>query len=882
MPLWRTTSPLTLIISCSLKSSRSVAAWTYSTTMRPPVAVAGFLCPALESSLQMTRRHVPRQLRRAYVSLHTRSLSGTPSRLSTSQFRRSDFANQPFTGSYEPGLPTSGPLAGASSRPQRDLTPRTLKQHLDQFVVGQERAKKILSVAVYNHYQRIQELQRREDEEEEMLAQKERRERHPVETEFPGQQPTIRMGGPATGHIRPSPPQPLIDTTPLTIEKSNILLLGPSGVGKTLMAKTLARVLSVPFSMSDCTPFTQAGYIGEDAEVCVHRLLAAANYDVEAAERGIICLDEIDKIATAKVSHGKDVSGEGVQQALLKIIEGTMVQIQAKPERNAPRAGGQSQTYPTNSPLGAGAQPAKGEVYNVRTDNILFICSGAFVGLQKHIMDRLAKGSIGFGARVSRPSGSGLLQASKDQKSTTSKPIPILPGSEEEALYKKHLPFFTPAPHPEQLSADGTPTEPNYFNPLDLLTPADLQSYGFIPELIGRIPVTAAVAPLTHNLLFRILTEPRSSLLAQYIALFSLSGIELRFTTPALHIVASHALAMGTGARALRTEMETILGDAMYEAPGSSVKYALVTENVAKREEGVFYFGRGQVGSFHTMIADEEGAWEASQRRNNGSPDDEPVVSFEHWRTKTTAAAGSGGWVKSRCWTWSIPMRLITMMRYIDHGRPLITSFLYLRWCRVGLALARVAGASIEFIGKLATNAFPIWRLPKSDMEAIKSFRENAREYSCVVCQCPGRWIFNVPASPKPIEPSLLRSQTKPSCIPEPEEQSQFTTTSSPSCSLPRKPMCDSQISIHCLISSPILARAKSSLDSNTTNHVRPPLLVHVRQPCIQLFLYDEVSPSAMLTRDSKQHRDYRISRDLFGIELNFRDQASISRPVSS
>ena len=143
------------------------------------------------------------------------------------------------------------------------------------------------------------------------------------------------------------------------------------------MAKTLARVLSVPFSMSDCTPFTQAGYIGEDAEVCIHRLLAAANYDVERAERGIVCLDEVDKIATAKVSHGKDVSGEGVQQALLKIIEGTTIQIQAKPERNAPRAGGQSSTYPTNSPLGGSygqpsssttTSPSKGEVYNVRTD----------------------------------------------------------------------------------------------------------------------------------------------------------------------------------------------------------------------------------------------------------------------------------------------------------------------------------------------------------------------------------------------------------------------------------------------------------------------------------------------------------------------------------
>lgn len=610
-----------------------------------------YLCPALECASQTTA--IPTRLRCSYIAISKRSMSGSSSQRSSSQFHRSDFANQPFTGSYEPGLPTSGPLGGASAYGTPRLTPKMLKQHLDQFVVGQERAKKVLSVAVFNHYQRIQELQRRDEEEEELLAQRERRERHPVENEFPGQQPTIRLGGPSTASFDPrTSGSPLVDTTPLTLEKSNIMLLGPSGVGKTLMAKTLARVLSVPFSMSDCTPFTQAGYIGEDAEVCVHRLLAAANYDVERAERGIICLDEVDKIATAKVSHGKDVSGEGVQQALLKIIEGTTIQIQAKPERNAPRAGGQSHTYPTSSPLGSGytpgpagssTSPNKGEVYNVRTDNILFIFSGAFIGLQKHIMDRLAKGSIGFGARV-RSASSGLSHASRDQKSTTATPVPILPGSEEEALYKKHLPFFTPATPLDQNGTYGISSEPNYFNPLDLLTPADLQSYGFIPELVGRIPITAALAPLTHALLLRILTEPRSSLLAQYVTLFSLSGIELRFTTPALHVVASNALAMGTGARALRTEMETILGDAMFEAPGSSVKYVLVTGKVAKREEGALYLGRGQGGKFHALIAQEEGDWEESQKKKNGGKGEEhTVISFEDWRMKTSAAAGSGG-----------------------------------------------------------------------------------------------------------------------------------------------------------------------------------------------------------------------------------------------
>lgn len=485
--------------------------------------------------------------------------------------------------------------------------------------------------------------------------------------EFPGQQPTIRLGGPPTREFEGRMNSPaLLDTTPLTIEKSNIMLLGPSGVGKTLMAKTLARVLSVPFSMSDCTPFTQAGYIGEDAEVCVHRLLAAANYDVSRAERGIICLDEIDKIATAKVSHGKDVSGEGVQQALLKIIEGTTIQIQAKPERNAPRAGGQSSTYSTHSPLaGSGytsssntssTQPSKGEVYNVRTDNILFIFSGAFIGLQKVVMDRLSKGSIGFGAPV-RSSSSLFYSPSSSSSSkpnSHNEPIPILPGSEEEALYKKHLPFFTPTQPAQDQDSSSDPTlpvpEPTYFNPLDLLTPTDLQTYGLIPELIGRIPTTAALSSLTHSLLLRILTEPRSSLTAQYSTLFSLSSIELRFTTPALHVIASNALVMGTGARALRTEMEAILGDAMFEAPGSSVKYVLVTEKVARREEGAVYFGRGQGGRFHALIAQEEGDWEEKVRleregrREGGRKGGDGrggIGSFEEWRIKA-AAAGAG------------------------------------------------------------------------------------------------------------------------------------------------------------------------------------------------------------------------------------------------
>ncbi|KAF3013119.1 hypothetical protein E8E15_002164 [Penicillium rubens] len=575
--------------------------------------------PAALACRDIARYRLPQS-----YSWSTRKLSSSSTRFPTSsQFNRSEFTSQPFTGSYETGVPTSGPLGSTPAFGAPRITPKVLKQYLDQYVVGQDRAKKVLSVAVYNHYQRVQELVRREEEAAEALAKRQRREAletHHLDDDITGVQKTTSV--PQTPRSRPNTPleqADFADTSPLQLEKSNILLLGPSGVGKTLMAKTLARVLSVPFSISDCTVFTQAGYIGEDAEVCVHRLLAAADYNVEQAERGIIVLDEVDKIAAAKVSHGKDVGGEGVQQALLKIIEGTTVQVQAKPEKN-PRATSAPNSYPSNSPLGNGSfQPnnpnpaGKGEVYNVRTDNILFVFSGAFVGLHKAIMDRISRGSIGFGQPVRPASNTSDFPGSPNI--STNQPLPILPGSEEEALYKKHLPFFSSA------SPAGSGAEPTYFNALDLLTPSDLQSYGFIPELIGRIPVTAALSALSQPLLMRILTEPRNSLLAQYTTLFSLSGIELRFTTPALHKVAGNAFAMGTGARALRTEMETILSDAMFEAPGSSVKFVLVTEAVADRKEQPIYLARGQGGRFHAMISAEESQWEAKTRREKKDQD---------------------------------------------------------------------------------------------------------------------------------------------------------------------------------------------------------------------------------------------------------------------
>lgn len=432
----------------------------------------------------------------------------------------------------------------------------------------------------------------------------------------------------------------------MSIEKSNIMLLGPSGVGKTLMAKTLARVLEVPFSMSDCTPFTQAGYIGEDADVCVQRLLAAANYDVAKAERGIICLDEIDKIATAKVSHGKDVSGEGVQQALLKIIEGTTLQINAKPERNSgtARPAGSSST---NSPLGGGMshqQPGRSEVYNVRTDNILFICTGAFTGLHKHVLDRISKGSIGFGANV-RASSSSHDSGAHD---TT------LVGDDE--LFQKHLPYYV-APPP---SSDGTTSaekgkkgakekKPTY-NTLDLVEPQDLQKFGLIPELIGRVPISCALSALDTAALVKVLTEPRNSLLRQYEQLFQLSSIELRLTSGALYAIAETAEKMGTGARGLRTVMERLLSDSMFETPGTSIKHIAVTEDVARRKMAAVYFTREGKARFHALIARDEEEWEEKKRLEEGKEETPwekrarinseggAATTFEEYRQKAHAA----------------------------------------------------------------------------------------------------------------------------------------------------------------------------------------------------------------------------------------------------
>ena len=366
-----------------------------------------------------------------------------------------------------------------------------------------------------------------------------------------------------------APPEvePLLEPTPepLQIDKSNVLILGPTGVGKTLMCKTLAKTLGIPISMSDCTTFTQAGYIGDDVEQCVSRLFSAAGHDIDATEHGIIVLDEIDKIASAKMSYGKDVGGEGVQQAMLKIIEGTTVQVRAKPEKSAAKGPTNHSGYPSGNPLDNPRSPLSGgapgggkdEVFNIRTDNILFICTGAFANLHKTILDRKSMGGIGFGASI---------RSSNSQESADG----VMLRGEEAARFKKDAPFFVPPEKPNPFGGVRQKKPEEKVNVLDHVQPIDLQKYGMIPELIGRIPTVCAVSALDEEALVRVLTEPKNSLLAQEQHKFYLRNIELRFTSGALREIARKASKMGTGARGLRHVVDQLLLQAKYETPGKS------------------------------------------------------------------------------------------------------------------------------------------------------------------------------------------------------------------------------------------------------------------------------------------------------------------------
>jgi len=338
-----------------------------------------------------------------------------------------------------------------------------------------------------------------------------------------------------------------------------------------LLARTLARVLDVPFSVSDATSFTQAGYVGEDVDAAIQRLLQAANYDPHRASMGIVYIDEVDKIARKSGGTGiegsRDVGGEGVQQALLRMMEGSVVTVQGKAPgaMDAMPTGPESRTRPGQRPQ---PMPQRPESYNIDTSNVLFILSGAFVGLDNVVKRRVAKGSIGFTANLA--------------------------PQEDEARVLGSMPFFTP---------NKTGGQQNY---LDLIEPSDLVKYGFIPEFISRLPSMTTLSPLSVSDLRKILTEVRGSLVSQYVALFGYSGVELRFTSSALNEVCRMAAERGGGARGLRGIMERLLLEPMYEVPGSNVKHVLINADVVKGKQSALYWSRGEGATFWAAWAEEE------------------------------------------------------------------------------------------------------------------------------------------------------------------------------------------------------------------------------------------------------------------------------------
>lgn len=448
--------------------------------------------------------------------------------------------------------------------------PRKLKAFLDKYIIGQETGKKVLSVAVYNHYLRIADKERKM----ELLRQQE-----VLNNAGPGSNFSSAASFDADGidshntqtlsdvplnseaaaglkNLRLQIEQSLKDENKdLELSKSNILVVGPSGSGKTLLATTMARMLDVPIAITDCTQLTQAGYIGEDVEVCIERLLVSANYDVKRAERGIIVLDEIDKLAKPAASIGtKDVSGEGVQQSLLKIIEGHKVELRLnRPTKH-------TQDSKNNLMISK-----KEEIFVVNTSNILFMLMGAFVGLDKHIVKRL------------KSNNSPIVDNSTERKENHNGATNVDKNAEIRQLRFSNTIEEVELEHGEKISA------------LNLTTPSDLVNFGLIPELIGRVPIVTALQPLQREDLFSILKEPKNALLDQYRYIFKQFGVELCITENALMKVAQYALREGTGARGLRGIMERLLLNVNFELPGSDKPFVLVNEDTVKSLEDAEY-----------------------------------------------------------------------------------------------------------------------------------------------------------------------------------------------------------------------------------------------------------------------------------------------------
>ncbi|SCW00558.1 LAFE_0C06854g1_1 [Lachancea fermentati] len=447
-----------------------------------------------------------------------------------------------------------------SSRAQILPSPKELKQFLDEYIIGQTNGKKVLSVAVYNHYLRVNDRQKRlEAKVQSELLEKQRLEDDESEPIYKSSETDVGYR-----NLKEQLNETLNSRDEdLELAKSNVLVVGPSGSGKTLLASTLARVLDVPIAITDCTQLTQAGYIGEDVEVCIERLLVNANYDVAKAERGIIVLDEIDKLAKPAASIGtKDVSGEGVQQSLLKILEGHRVEVNLKRPVNKKKDN-------QNNQISA----KKEETFAVDTSNILFMLMGAFVGLDKHIVKRVEN-----------------IRGISD---------PQTPEDKNEEIRK--LRFSNTI---EQVKLENG----KMTSALNLATPTDLVSFGLIPELIGRVPIITALEPLERKDLFEILKEPKNALLNQYEYIFKQFGVRLCITEKALMRVAHFALDEGTGARGLRGIMERLLLNVNYECPDSGISYVLINEdtvNSLKQSEYTFsthvkakYYSRGERDQF--------------------------------------------------------------------------------------------------------------------------------------------------------------------------------------------------------------------------------------------------------------------------------------------